>query len=231
MKKLWIFFIVLILGGAGFVYFSPMFEKNPPKINIHTNGFTNLKKPIKIEIKDDSGIREYQVIVKAKNFEEVIAKAATPNLGKSVVLNVNIPKINDKEVLLKVIAIDTSKWHFFKGNKSQKEVVLKVDTTYPDAEVINNSYAIGRGGSGVAIVKVSDDNLKDAYILVDKKYKFKLTPFVKKDYYISLIAWPIQEKSFDAEIVAIDRAGNKTTTKLLLISLIIGENIDILIKK
>jgi len=214
MKKLWIFFIFLILGGLGFVYFSPMFEKNPPKINIYTNGFTNFKRPIKIEIKDDSGIREYQVFVKGKNFEKIIATAATPNLGKDVVLNVNIPSIHDKEILLKVIAIDTSKWHFFKGNKSQKEVTLKVDTVYPDAEVINNSYAIGRGGSGVAIVKVSDDNLKNAYILVDKKYKFKLTPFVKKDYYISLIAWPIKETSFDAEIVAIDKAGNKTTTHI-----------------
>ena len=214
MKKLWIFVVILILGVIGFVWFSPMFEKNPPVIKIYTNGFTNFKKPIKIEIKDDSGIKSYQVIIKGKNFEEVIAKSAEPNLGKDIVLNVKLPKVNDKQIVLKVIAVDTSKWHFFKGNKAQKEVVLNVDTTYPDAEVVNNSYAIGRGGSAVAIVKVSDDNLKDAYVLVDNKYKFKLTPFVKNGYYITLLAWPINETSFDAELIAVDKAGNKTQTHI-----------------
>jgi len=214
MKKAWIFIVVLLFIGVGYIWFSPMFEKNPPKINIYTNGFINFKKPIKIEINDDSGIKSYEIILKGKNFEKIIAKSAKPNLGKKIVLNVTLPKVSDKQIVLKVMAIDISKWHFFKGNKTQKKALLNVDTTYPDAEVINNSYAIGRGGSAVAIVKVSDENLKDAYILVNKTYKFKLTPFVKKGYYISLLAWPITENMFDAELIAIDKAGNKTQTHI-----------------
>ena len=214
MKKLWILIIILILGAIGFIYFSPMFEKEPPKIKIVTNGYTNLQKPIKIIITDNRGIKSYEVILSAPNFEEVIAKSASPNLGKKVVLNVKLPPINVKQVQLTVIATDTSKWHFFRGNTAKKSVVLIVDKTAPDAEVINNSYAIGRGGSAVAIVKVTDDNLKDKYILVDNKYRFNLTPFVKKGYYISLIAWPYNEDKFDAELVAIDKAGNKTQTHI-----------------
>jgi len=215
MKKLWIVFLLLIIGGIGFVYFSPMFEKNPPKIKIYTNGYTNLKKPIKIEIKDDSGIKAYKIVVSGRSFEEVVADVADPNLGKDVVLKVSLPKnITENQISLKVFAVDTSKWHFLRGNEANKKVVLYVDTVIPDAEVINNSYAIGRGGSAVAIVKVKDRNLADAYILVNNKYKFHLTPFVKDDYYISLIAWPIQETSFDAEIVAIDKAGNKIMTHI-----------------
>ena len=209
MKKIWILIFLIILGGIGFIYFSPSFERIAPEIKIYSNGYTNLKNPIKIEIKDNRGIKEYKVIAKGDGFEEVIAKAATPNLGKDILIKVNLPQINTKNIKLIVVATDTSNWHFFRGNQSVKEFLLKVDTTTPDAEVIANSYAIGRGGSAVAVVKAEDENLKDAYILVNGKYKFKLTPFVKKGYYVSLIAWPIVEKRFDAELVAQDLAGNK----------------------
>ena len=211
-KNLWILILILIIGVIGVVYFSPAFEKVPPKIEVLTNGYTNLKKPIHIILEDKSGIKSYSIIVKGNNFEEVIAKSASPDLGKKVDLDVKIPQIiNSNQIVLKVIATDKSKWHFFKGNKAEKEVVLKVDKMSPDVEIINNSRSIGRGGSAVAIVKVNDENLKDKYILVDNKYKFKLTPFVKKDYYITFIAWPYNEDRFDAELMATDKAGNKTT--------------------
>ena len=209
MKKIWILIFLLILGGAGFIYFSPSFERVAPEIKIYSNGYTNLKNGVKIEIKDNRGIREYQVIAKGEGFEEVIAKAASPELGKDIVINVNLPQVNTKNIKLTVIATDTSNWHFFRGNQAVKELLLKVDTTTPDAEVVANSYAIGRGGSAVAVVKAEDENLKDAYILVNGKYKFKLTSFVKKGYYVSLIAWPIVERRFDAELIAEDLAGNK----------------------
>ena len=164
MKKIWILIFLLILGGAGFIYFSPSFERVAPEIKIYSNGYTNLKNGVKIEIKDNRGIREYQVIAKGEGFEEVIAKAASPE-QKDVVINVNLPQVKTKNIKLTVIATDTSNWHFFRGNQAVKELLLKVDTTTPDAEVIANSYAIGRGGSDVAVVKAEDENLKDDYIL------------------------------------------------------------------
>ena len=214
MKKVWIIIFILLIGAIGFVYFSPMFEKTPPKIEIITNGYTNLKKPIKIVIEDNRGIKSYEVKILANNFEEVIAKSAEPNLGKKVTLNLKLPNIDAKEIQIVVSATDTSYWHFFRGNFAQKKKILIIDKTYPETSVINNSYAIGRGGSAVAIVKVKDNNLKDKYILVNGKYRFNLTPFVKKDYYIALIAWPCKEKKFDAELIAIDKAGNKTQTHI-----------------
>ena len=210
MKKLWILLLIIILGAIGYVYFSPSFERVKPTIKIYTNGYTNLRKPIKIEIKDNSGIRSYQVIVKGDGFDEVIAKSASPDLGKDVILNIKLPNIHSKKIKLVVIAVDKSNWHFFRGNMAKKSVILNVDTTAPNANVINNSYAIGRGGSAAVVVQVSDNNLKNAYILVDNKYKFKLIPFVKKGYYVALIAWPYNENTFDANLIATDLAGNKT---------------------
>lgn len=214
MKKLWIIILILIAGIIGFVYFSPMFEKEPPKIEVLTNGYTNLQKPIKIIISDNRGIKSYEVELKAGTFEEVIAKSAEPNMGKKVILNLKLPNINANQIQLSITATDTSKWHFFRGNTARKSVILIVDKNAPNAEIINNSYAIGRGGSAVAVVKVNDENLKDKYILINNKYRFNLTPFVKKGYYASLIAWPYNENNFDAELIAIDKAGNITQTHI-----------------
>ncbi len=208
MKKLWILILLTIAGGVGFVYFSPMFEKIPPTIEIDTNGFTNLKKPLKIILKDDSGIKYYRITMIAQNSVAELATMTNPSMGKEVVLGVKLPKTSAKEIKINVVAVDNSKWHFFAGNEASKSVVLKVDKEPPTTEIINNSYAIGKGGSAAAVVKVSDENLKDAYVLVNGKYKFKLTPFVKKNYYVTLLAWPIYENSFDAELVAEDMAGN-----------------------
>ncbi len=208
MKKLWILFIAVILVLIGFIWFSPSFERVSPKIDIITNGYTNLKNPIKIKISDNRGVKSYQVIVKGNGFDEVIAKSVEPVLGKNVELSIKLPHIDTKNIQIIVLAKDTSYWHFFRGNQSIKKTILQVDTTGPDVDIINNSYAIGRGGSAVAVVKISDNNLKNAYILVNNKYKFKLTPFVKKDYYISLLAWPFNENNFDAEVIADDLAGN-----------------------
>ena len=208
MKKLWILILLLIAGGAGFVYFSPMFEKVPPTIKIESNGYTNLKKPLKIILDDASGIKYYRVTMIAGGNVSELATLTNPSMGKEVVLNIKLPETNAKEIKINVVAVDNSKWHFFAGNEAKKSITLQVDTTPPMTEIINNSYAIGNGGSAAAVVKVADKNLKDTYILVDGKYKFKLTPFVKKDYYAAIIAWPVYEKTFDAELVAEDKAGN-----------------------
>jgi len=208
MKKLWILILLLIAAGVGFVYFSPMFEKTPPKIDIVTNGYTNLKKPVKIILADDSGIKYYRVTMVADGAVSELAVMSNPSLGKKVELNVKLPKTPAQKIQINVTAADNSKWHFFAGNEAHKSVELKVDTVAPLTEIINNSYAIGNGGSAAVVVKVSDKNLKDKYILVNGKYRFNLTPFVKENYYAAIIAWPVKEKTFDAELVAEDMAGN-----------------------
>jgi len=208
MKRLWVLILILILGAGGFVYFSPMFEKTPPTIEVESNGYTNLKNPLKIVLQDDSGIKYYRITMVAGGVVSELATLTNPSMGKKVVLNVKLPKTNAKEIKINITAVDNSKWHFFAGNEAKKSVILKVDTDAPQTEIISNSYAIGNGGSAAAVVKVSDTNLKDAYILVNGKYKFKLTPFVKKDYYAAIIAWPVYETTFDAELVAEDLAGN-----------------------
>jgi murein DD-endopeptidase MepM/ murein hydrolase activator NlpD len=208
MKKIWMLILILIAGGAGFVYYSPVFEKTPPSITIESNGFTNLKKPLKIVLSDASGIKYYRVVMFAGGNAKELASLENTEMGKKITLNVKLPKTDAKNIKISVVAVDNSKWHFFAGNEAEKNINLQVDTDAPLTEIINNSYAIGNGGSAAVVVKVYDDNLKDEYVLVNGRYRFALTPFVKKNYYAALIAWPVGEKTFDAELVAEDYAGN-----------------------
>jgi len=210
MKKIWILILLVLIGSSGFIYFSPIFEKNPPTIKVSSKDYINLKIPLKIILEDDSGIKYYRVVAITENGAEELSSSSDSSMGKEVILNVNLPKTTNKTMILKIVAVDNSKWNFFAGNESVKEVMLKIDANPPEVEIINNSYAIGRGGSGAVVVKVCDEHLKDKYILVNGKYRFNLTPFVKKDYYVALVAWPIEEEKFSAKLVAIDVAGNKT---------------------
>jgi len=215
MRKVWVLILIVLIGAIGFVYFSPIFEKIPPKIDVKTNGFTNLKNPINIKISDNKGIKYYNITIIADGMaKELMNKNG--NFGKNIEINLKIPNISSKKIKLIITAVDTSKWHWFAGNESRKEINLKIDTIAPDTNIVNNSYAIGKGGSAAVVVKVADKNLKDAYILVNNKYRFQITPFYKKNYYVALIAWPVNEKTFDANLVAIDFAGNKSIAHIPL---------------
>jgi hypothetical protein len=85
--------------------------------------------------------------------------------------------------------------------------------------VVNNSRYIKRGGSAAVVVKVKDDNLEKAYISFNDSHKFELIPFYKEDYYVSLIAWDINtpyDTFQKVNLIAIDKAGNKTSVKVPL---------------
>ncbi|MRJ06106.1 MAG: M23 family peptidase [Epsilonproteobacteria bacterium] len=217
MKIGWIILAGLLGGGGYYLYqkVSPYFERTPPTIQLEgSSKYTNLKRPLKIKISDKSGIRYYSVIAIADG--EVYTLDEGSNLGgaKEVDLNLTLPKVVGKELIVKVKAVDNSKWNFFSGNEVKKEYHFQVDALPPSAVSIANSYAIGRGGSGLAIVKVTDEHLKDAYIMVNGKYKFKLIPFIKPGYYISVLAWPLKEKKFSADIIATDEAGNRVKSHI-----------------
>ncbi|MFK5937856.1 MAG: M23 family metallopeptidase [Sulfurimonas sp.] len=201
-----------IVGGSGYVYFSSMFERKAPIILLENNGFWNLKKPLKLTISDDSGIKEYKVILKTKDnsidleYEEPLIAAKLVNIELKPPRTAYTMK--DKEIEIVVIAKDISKWNFLKGNSTQKVFKLHIDKKRPQVSIIANSYKISLGGSALVIFKAVDENLNQLYIETSTKRKFKVEPFYKENYYIALIAWPIVDSTFRATIIAKDSAGN-----------------------
>lgn len=204
--------LVLIIASVVFVYTSSMFERNAPLIVMKNNGFWNLKTPLNIEITDDSGIIEYNVILKTATEEIVLYNERFLEPKNDININVEPPRsaytMGDSDIKIIVKATDVSKWNLFKGNSSDEEFSLKIDKKRPKVSVIANSYKISKGGSALVIFKAVDENLKDLYIQTNYGKKFKAQPFYKEGYYISLLAWPVTEETFRADIVADDIAQN-----------------------
>lgn len=210
---------LLIILGGGYIYLTPAFEQNKPIIKCDENIYWNLKSKIKINIQDESGIKYYKVTFKDGQKDIVLNKKVLTNIKKDITIEIAPPKLDmfykGTAVTLEVEAVDNSKWNFFDGNKIVKTINVKIDTKKPKANVLSNSRYIQRGGSAVIVVEVKDKNLKDSYISFNDTKRFKLTPYYKKNYYVALIAWPIDIEKFNkVNLIAIDKANNKTITKV-----------------
>ncbi len=108
---------------------------------------------------------------------------------------------------------------FLQGNKTYEEFELNIDRKKPFARVISNSYNIKRGGSAAVVVEVHDKNLDKKYITFNDEYSFELIPFMKKNFYAAIIAWPVEIEFDDFDrvnLVAVDKANNRTITKVPL---------------
>jgi murein DD-endopeptidase MepM/ murein hydrolase activator NlpD len=204
----------LVIAGAVYVYTSAMFEREVPNISLHSNGYWNLKKPLKIDIDDASGVKSYSVILKSKDDENTLHYEQFIIPKGSLSIEVEPPRsayaMKDKSIKIIVQATDASKWNFLNGNRAIKEFDLKIDKKRPELSIISNSYKIKKGGAALVIFKVDDENLKEFYIQTNFDKQFKPQPFYKKGYYISLLAWPVTRQSFKATIVAKDYAGNSS---------------------
>ena len=216
-----ILIFVIIAAGVGFLYVSPQFEKNKPVVEFEEGIYWNLKDPLKLTLKDDTGVKYYKVIFKDNSNEKVLKTEILTIPQQKIEIEIKAPKLDmffkTKEVSIEVVAIDNSKWNFFDGNRVEKSYNIKIDTKKPIANVITNSLAIRKGGSAVVIVEVRDENIKDAYISFNNEQRFELTPFYKEGYYVSLIAWPVTINEFNrVSLIVEDKANNISKTKIPL---------------
>ncbi|MBD3796962.1 MAG: M23 family metallopeptidase [Campylobacterales bacterium] len=206
--------MLLFVGGALWVYFSPTFEREAPEIQLETNGFWNMKEPLHLTIKDASAIKSYSVSMKtSKGVQQLLVEKPLQAI-ESLNLAIEPPKgmyaIKDTAIEIIVQATDTSKWYMFNGNTATQVYKLTIDKKRPNVSIINNSYKINRGGAALVIFSVDDANLEEFYVLGNNDKKFKAQPFYKDGYYIALLAWPLVDNNFKATVVAKDSAGNIT---------------------
>lgn len=203
---------VLIVGGALFVYFSSMFERDEPTIVLQNNGYWNLKKPLKVNISDESGVIAYKVTLVSDEKSVDLQYEQLINAKKSISLEVEPPRttyaLKDEKIEIVIEAQDVSNWNYFRGNSAKKVVDLVIDKKRPQVSIVTNSYKISKGGSALVIFRAEDENMKELYIEGNNDKKFIPQTFHKDGYYISLLAWPIYDSSFKATVIAIDKAGN-----------------------
>lgn len=213
--------LVALVVGVIYIFQSSAFEKNKPVVIADETIYWNLREPLNLKIVDDTGIKYYKVTYIDGNNDKVLATQVLSNPQKEIELKLEAPKVGmfhkGEDVKIIIEATDISKWNFFNGNTLVQELNISVDTQRPIANVIANTYAITRGGSGVVVVEVKDDNLLDMYITFNDTTRYELTPFYKKNFYVALIAWPMEQENFiGVSLVAKDKANNTTTTKVPL---------------
>jgi len=160
--------LILIIAGMGYLYKSSMFERNAPKIGIASTINWNLKKPLKLNLSDDSGIKFVRITLSDGKNSILLLKKVYTKIEKNQPIDIKFPRtgfVSTKKIFqLNIETTDSSKWNFFSGNSSQKTVKIKIDRKRPELFVVNNSYKIIKGGVATVIFKAKDDNLKDLYI-------------------------------------------------------------------
>ena len=220
IKGLWIYIaLIVFLIAVIFMLFSSMFERNAPKIKVQNEIYWNFQKPINVTISDNIKIKSYEMVFVDGDKKIKLETKIIKEENGAIDLEVLPPQFDEfykpKEGSLRIEAFDTSSWNFFKGNQTVSNSKIIVDKKSPVANVITNSYLLRQGGSGIIIVEILDENLKDYYVSFNDEELFELFPFQKKNFYMSIITWPIDIKEFKrVNVVAIDLAGNKTETKV-----------------
>lgn len=205
---------LLVLGAIGFMGFSPMFEREDPKVTLSHQGYWNFKDPISVAVEDSSGLKSFKVTISTPHDEWVVVEENTPSHEVKKSFSVLPPKgvrrVEAASVTLKIEATDNSLWGLFMGNTYKEEMMLVIDQRRPVLSIIANSYKIQKGGSAIVIFKAEDQHMKSLKIETNFGKTFIAQPFMKEGYYASLMAWPVQEASFSATVVARDQAGNET---------------------
>lgn len=217
-------FMIVVVGVLfGFLFFSPQFERESPVVNLKQNSAWNMKNPLEIKLSDNNNLVSYKVTFIDDKGEQILEEKVLNTPVAKLNLQIAPPKFDTlykgKAIKIKIEATDDSKWVFLSGNTTEITYDIAVDTKLPETVVLNNSRYISRGGSALVVVKVADENLLDAYIAFNDTHKFKLIPFSKPNYYAALIAWDINipfEEFKGVNVVAIDKAGNKSTAKVPL---------------
>jgi murein DD-endopeptidase MepM/ murein hydrolase activator NlpD len=206
--------IVLVLSAVGFMAFSPLFERDEPSVVISQDGYWNFKDPISVNVEDASGLKSFKATIATPHEEWVVADENIPTseMKKSFTLlpPKGVNRVEAASVVLTIEATDNSLWGFFMGNTYKQEVTLVIDQRRPVLSIIANSYKIQKGGSAIVIFKADDPHMQSLKIETNFGKTFIAQPFMKEGYYASLVAWPVQEQTFSATVVARDRAGNET---------------------
>ncbi len=204
----------VVLGAVGFMAFSPMFERDDPKVTISQEGYWNFKEPIRVTVEDASGLKAFKATLSTPHDEWVVAEENSPSAETKRVFEILPPKgvrrIDAESVVLKIEATDQSRWGLFMGNTAKEEYTLVIDQRRPVLSVITNSYKIQKGGSAIVVFRAEDPHMESLKIETNFGKTFIPQPFMKEGYYASLLAWPVQQESFTATVIARDRAGNET---------------------
>jgi len=218
-KYLFLVFVVLFIGLVFTLFKLDKLEKQAPVIYINDTIYYNLKEPLSLRVADElSLISSLKITVKKEPNENGVVIFEKNNIKeKEFIALFSLPKTAFKEqinhYILDIETKDNSWWNFFGGNKTFKEVQILIDNKSPKLEILSSSYQITKGGAASVVFSAKDESLSEVFVQVRDK-KFTPTPYLKEGFFASLVAWNVLDESFEAFIIAKDKAGNESKLKV-----------------
>jgi len=213
-----ILLLLALLAGAGYVYTAPEFEREVPQIEGQDNVFWNRKDPLIIKLKDNIGLKSYELILSDGTKSVIVGQGPFSDNTKEQTLSVKYPKgkVLDpkaKHFTLDVTVNDSSLWNMMQGNSAKKTLKINLDYKRPNVNILANSRMINQGGSALVVFQAEDENLDTLYVEANGN-KFRPQPYKEEGYYAALIAWPFTDDTFAAKIIATDLAKNQRVTEI-----------------
>jgi len=221
-NSLSIIILGLLIGASAYIFTSSGFERDMPIIKSESFLYWNRKDPLKIKISDNSALKSYTVHINDGTNNIVVANEMILENLKEKTLEIFYPKkvidgvrLDPRATKLQITldVTDKSNWNFFQGNIAHKVLNVEIDYKRPNINILSNSYSVTKGGVGLVVFQIKDKALESFYVEASGN-RFKAQPYKEDGYFATLIVWPFDKENFVANIVAVDKAGNKRITNV-----------------
>jgi len=157
------FVAIFLIIGPIFVFFSPLFEKTPPKVKgLENISFLGKKNALRVLVIDEeSGLKNIKIYLQQGKIKKILLESSFSKETKSkeILLQIIPGKIGLKEgeATLAINVKDHSLWHFGRGNANYIEQKVSIDLTSPFIHTLGYTKYVYLDGTGLVIFFVSKD--------------------------------------------------------------------------
>ena len=213
------------LGGALFVYLLMRFEGTEPMLDVPAGPISlGAEREISIRVGDDgAGLETVRIWVERDGRQFPLLEEHYPGnllLGGSVeseqeisfILDAKEHGLADGPAVVRVEARDYS----WRGNRAIREIPIRIDTTPPRVSVTTGLTYVRRGGAELAVYRIGEPATKHGVQIGQQFFPGYRHP-ADPDLYVALYAVPHDVRpGFQAEVIAFDRAENRSAVPLSL---------------
>lgn len=217
--RLIVFIVVLLLLAGAALYLAPRFMGRPPEIKL-PQPLTHLGREARLafSVESQTGLSQVTVQVQQGSKQAVLLDQR-PSGG--VILRVSLAirplkvGLEQGPALVVISARDRSWGNWFRGRVTRRELKVVVDTLPPRIAVLSRIIRVTRGGSGIALYRLSPDAVSHG-VMVDGRVFQGVTPWKDRPHSaLCYFAYPQDlPKGATIKLWAQDQAGNRMETAL-----------------
>ena len=221
LPAVFVFFLILVVAAAGAAWWQrSRLESNPPEIRLSTNADVIGAAPLEIVVSDaGAGLRFLTATISQGGADQTLVSeqyAQPVHQKKIVVALAKVPGLKEGAAVIRVNARDASFWHWGAGNEAALEKTFTIDITPPRIDLVADDRYINFGGVGAIVYRSSPDTAATGIKIGDQFFPgFQGVVKDHPDEYFAFFAHAYNvEPTARAAIVATDKAGNTTETRL-----------------